>query len=84
MIADHVGHADSKLLAYLFAFFLSLGAVIWLIHGLCSSSVTDPCSAKPKQTDLAAPFRLLVPSGHRAGLDAVAGCVRFQRTTVGG
>lgn len=33
IIADHVGHADSKLLAYLFAFLLSIGAVMWLVHG---------------------------------------------------
>jgi hypothetical protein len=34
MIADHVGHADSKLLAYLAAFLLSLGAFVWLTLGL--------------------------------------------------
>ena len=33
IIADHVVHADSKLLAYLFAFFLSIGAVMWLVQG---------------------------------------------------
>jgi hypothetical protein len=32
-IADHVGHADSKLLAYVFAFFVSAGAVIWVAQG---------------------------------------------------
>ena len=34
LIAGHVGHADSKLLAYLLAFLLSVAAVIWLIHGV--------------------------------------------------
>ncbi len=33
VIADHVGHVDSKLLAYLLAFLLSMGAVIWLVQG---------------------------------------------------
>jgi len=32
-IAGHVGHADSKLLAYVFAFGLSTGAFIWLVQG---------------------------------------------------
>ena len=34
VIAGHVGHADSKLLAYLFAFGLSTGAFIWLAQGI--------------------------------------------------
>jgi peptidoglycan/LPS O-acetylase OafA/YrhL len=33
LIADHLDHADSKLLAYLTAFLLSVGAVIWLVQG---------------------------------------------------
>ena len=34
MIADHVGHADTQLLAYLAAFLLVVGAVNWLIQGI--------------------------------------------------
>ena len=33
MMADHVGHADSKLLAYLAAFCLSIASCTWLILG---------------------------------------------------
>jgi hypothetical protein len=33
VIAGHVGHADSKLVAYLFAFGLSIAAVMWLVQG---------------------------------------------------
>ena len=34
LIADHVDHAESKLLAYLAAFLLSIGAAIWLVQGI--------------------------------------------------
>ena len=33
VIAGHVGHADSKLVAYLFAFGLSTAGFIWLAQG---------------------------------------------------
>lgn len=33
MMADHVGHADSRLLAYLAAFCLSIASCTWLILG---------------------------------------------------
>ena len=33
MIADHVGHADSKLLAYFAAFLFTMGDVIWVALG---------------------------------------------------
>jgi len=91
-MANHVTNANVKVLVYLGAF---LAALFGRHHSDAQRrrSVRPPSQSAPRRTapsrsrltnDTLAPLiRNQVPSTHRAGFDAVAGCVGFNRRRIG-